>query len=320
MNHAQILSLLINGVLREDERVKVLHWCDKFNKKCHEKGADCFIDSTIYRKCSVCAFINRCGVIGHEVGEKVIELESFLKQVGVHMPVTWTVVCIIGGVLMDMYSSNTHEKVDDCYLLPIDIITHYMISRNCPDNDDRPMVALSNGFSLLTKNKQTNTENDVLSDANETPDSEEPVKKKRKKDVDSQCPHTHTQQVVNRLLGMFTACCPSDHTKCKNMAYIQVDKREETAVMRIPNSVMIEGSICQATDEAYTGGAMAAAVCDPTQKDKYNHLYGIYKQLVQPASVQKNEVIFSRAEKASTFKKETYNWMKLLDMQCSHSN
>jgi hypothetical protein len=319
--HAQVLSILINGVFTSDERVEVLKWRTHFADTCIANQAQHLLLKYRTTQCSVCAFINRCGVIQPGLGHKVRELDSALHAVGVHLPVTWTIICILGAILLDVYTSSVDAEIDTWYLQPGDLIHHYMISSKCSYDRDGPMVALRDACSFLAEHAPTdNEEGDNHYSPEEVEDSCEPDEIVMKEGTKGPETQNLARTVVNRLLAMMTASDASAG-RCEDMAYIPIADKAQAAVMHIPNSVMLKEALVPEQGDPNINQGLAV-FCPPTQTDKHDNLYAIYTDLTMyDAGVNdregeymeiEEEHIDKGADKAITLMMETYQWMRAL--------
>ena len=314
LSHAQFLSKLINGVFTSDERAKVLRWHTRFAERSIVNQKQHLLPMYRTTKCSVCAFVNRCGVFQPGLGNKVRELDSAMHAAGVHLPVNWTVICILGGILMDVYTSSLDAEIDAWYLQPGDIIHHYMISSQCLYDRDTPMVALRDACSFLAKHSPMDNEedNDMMEGEEGSHESEE------KAAEDSKGQKDMAGSLVNHLISMMT---PSDVSsgKCEDMAYLPLSDKAQAAVMHIPSSIMLKKAI---PDQVLVEGNRGSIGNGPlTQADRYDNLYDIYTDIAMYDEGEKDRRECTETEeghterepdKAITLMLETYQWMRAL--------
>jgi hypothetical protein len=317
MDHAQILSKLINGVLNREERAQVLRWCTQFADTYITNQAQHLLHKFRTAKCSVCAFINRCGVIQPGLGNKVQTLDSTLHAAGVHLPVNWTVVCILGGILMDIYTYSVDMDFDIWYLQPGDIVHHYMLSSKCLYDRIGPMMALREVCSLLAENEPIDTEEEDSDPMEAADDPCDPgditfgVQVEDRKSPDAQ---KAAQSAVSRLLSMVKGSDASPGT-CENMTYIPVGDKARAFAMHIPSSVMLRDTIC---DQA---PSQSRASAEPRRRlsEERDDLYDIYRDLAMyderdsdsgEGTRPEEGPIDREPEKVRTLKLETYLWMR----------
>ena len=322
VDYLQVLSSLFNGVLTREDQSSVLRWATCFAQTSISKQTQHMLCRYRTEKCSVCAFVNRCEVIQPRLGKKVRALDSALHTVGVFLPVNWTAICILGGMLMDAYTSSVDLQLDAWFIQPGDIVHHYMISSDCLYDRDGPMVALRDACSCLTDYMLIDDEEDTEAedpmdqedDCSEMDGCTEEESREGKKN------RTQLQKQAEGLIGgIISMITRSDVTqgKCDDMTYILPADKALTDVMRIPHSVML-------------GDIISDHVLDPDDAnineqlpEDQDHLYDIYKHLTPYRGGENHrerdcmeiagvEPINSTAEKSRTLMLGTYEWMKAL--------
>jgi len=314
-DHAQILCKLINGVLTREERAEVLKWCVRFADTSTTNQTQHFSHENRTTKCSVCAFICRSCVIEEGLGKRVKELDISLHTVGVYLPVNWTIICILGGILMDTYISSVDAEFDTWFLQPGDIIHHYMISSGCIYNDIGPMVALRDTCSFLTQHTTLNNKEHDFESEEDFPDSKTIVTAVNTKHRKGQRKQKLGHSVISMLLSMIPSSDVSAG-KCKDMAYLPISNKAHAAVMGIPNYVMLHEDICDQLQKQ--GGTNRNQELGRTVNpaENFDNLYDIYTQL--PYCNERDDaclVISERQDgvgtiKASRLMLETHQWMK----------
>ena len=317
MNHLQVLSSLLNGFLIREEQSSLLRWTTCFAQTSISNKEQHMICKYRTEKCSVCAFVNRCRVIQTGLGKKVWALDNALHKVGVYLPVNWTVICILGGMLMDAYTSTVDMQLDAWLIQPGDIVHHYMISSDCLYDRDGPMVALRDACAYLNDHVRVNDEEETeAEDLMDQDDewfetdgaTEEESREDKKKRPELQ------KQAEGLIDGIISMINRSDVLpgKCENMSYLIPADKALSDVMRIPQSVML-GEIISDPDDANMNQQLT---------EDHDHLYDIYKDLTpfrggdnyseRDGTEMGVEPINRAADKTWTLMLGTYEWMKAL--------
>lgn len=314
IDHLHVLSTLSNGVLTREEQLSVLKWATCFAKTCVANQMQNMDSKYRVEKCSVCAFISRCGVLGHALNDKIQALDRILHTVGVHLPVNWTVICILGGFLMDAYDTTVDVQLDPWFLQPGDIIHHYMISSDCLYDRDGPMVVIRDAFSLLI-DKVPRSDDDEVPDDNwmhaedglsETDDfMEEEVVEIKKNSPDQP---NNAKSLIDGIISMINSSDVSQG-RCDDMAYIDPADNALKNVMQIPHFVMFGDILSDHVSDE--GGATI-------HHEEKDNLYDIYKDLVVVVDNEHErdsmgaEPFNITAAKKGMLMLWTYEWMKNL--------
>lgn len=141
---AELISLLVNGVLKGEEHVYAKRWSAQFRDRCNSDAAET-------DPCSVCAFIERCGVIDKQLELEVKQMDRFLHAVCTHYPITLSILGVLVGALLEIYTRYTDEDLDTAYLQLGDIACHYMFSPRC---SQYLIVALRKTCSVVKNRKR----------------------------------------------------------------------------------------------------------------------------------------------------------------------
>lgn len=315
-NHLQLLSKLTNGVLTREERAYVSCWTARFAHTSISKQKQQMLRKNRTDKCSVCAFVSRCTVIQADMGNKVHTLDHALHSVGVHLPVNWTMICILGGILMDVYTTCVNVELDSLTLEPGDIVHHYMLSSECLYERDGPMVAIRDVCSYLMEHMPVNDdegeEHDLTEGCDDSFEMDEFFDKEaHEKNAEGHDMHRQTKNTIEGIISMINRKDISPG-KCEDMAYILPHDKALADVMRIPRSVMLGEDISDQFPEKDDDNT------NPNLSEEHDHLYDIYKDMQGEAQgeiecmVMEHEPFNTIAHKVPMLLLGTYEWMTTL--------
>ena len=318
-----ILHKLVNGVLTADEQLDVSRWSVQFANTCMANHTEHLLTGKRTEKCSVCAFLTRCGVIDASLGESVRLLDTALHTMCVRMHVNWTMLCILGGLLLHLYTSSVDARFEAWFLQPGDLVHHYMISSDCLYEHDGPMFALRHASAQLTEHTHGNNGNgsgDIMVESDEESlemelsDIEEGGQAGQRKIASTQ---TNGARLIECITSMINRSDVSPG-RCEEMAYTVMGGKVRTAIMHIPYSVMLgEGSITERNNVWKCGNT------NQEQPDEmFDHLYDIYKFLDRDKDREyaaggdgmlgREELNGRRSDKVPALINESYEWMAYL--------
>lgn len=322
-----ILNKLVNGVLTGEERADVLRWSAQFANTSMANRAHHLHMRNRTEKCSVCAFVSRCGVIDVSLKISVHMLDIALHKMGVHLHVNWTIICILGGLLLDLYFSSVGADFDDWFLQPGDLVHHYMISSDCIYEQDGPMVALRHACSHLTENMPITNGIDT---ADQMDEEDEECVEMGSSDIDGdeqegqrKVPSTQANgaKIIDCIISMITRSDVSCG-QCEDMTYTDMGGVTRADAMHIPSSVMLGRGISDRINEQECGNMNQ----ETTTIESHDNLYAIYRDLAalseggenvsRQCMLMQEDADGRSPDKAEPLMKESYEWMKSMASCC----
>lgn len=309
-DHLTLLTKLINGVLSSEDRTHVLCWSSRFAELSASSHTQHMLRKYRTEKCSVCAFVSRCCVIEANMCTKVQSLDNALHSVGIHLPVNWTMVCIVGGILIDVYRRSVNVDLESWFLQPGDIVHHYMICSECLYHRDGPMVAIRDACSFISEHLHVHNEasedNDDSIEMNEIVE-ENGAHEASTKSLKVQKP---TDSLIDGIMSMINGADVSPG-RCQDMAYIYPEDKDLAEVMRFPHWVMLGMGI---SNQTAAGEDMNRS---PMEQDSHDNLYDIYQDLSNYMENEWNVECLGTERDSTEYKRQTiklgtYEWMRAL--------
>ena len=327
-NKLLVLHKLVNGVLTGEERLDVLRWSAQFANRCMTNHTQHLISRNRTEKCSVCAFVSRCGVIGASLGNSVHMLDITLHKMAVHLPVNWTIICILGGLLLYSYTSSIDADCDACFLQPGDLVHHYMITSECLYAQDGPMVAIRHACSQLNENIHISRErgrgNNVVGEDGDCLEMEISDTEGGEPEGLRRVPSTHANgaKLIGCIVSMINRSDVSGG-QCEDMAYTVTGCKARTGAMYIPASVMLTGCLSDPSKEQHVRNTNI----ESADIERLDNLYAIYPDLMANSQVGdtvssdgmliQDEASGGSSHKVRALMLGSYEWMNSLAGCCS---
>lgn len=219
------------------------------------------------RRCTVCCFLDRMKAISRteeihsDLSGDIEVVDSILKRYGKYMPIIWSNICVIGGLLLDISVESILPIT--VYIHPPDIITHYMLGENCGRGNNISMARAGLQHSMRAikianinqdvwmdndnKNENNNSSCTTVEEMDVCDDSKSRKSRKRKKSEQEDDQEKESgRKYLNMMARMIDKRDTSLQQQCDDMPYTYSPSvMLEKTPLTIPVATMLPCSVIQ---------------------------------------------------------------------------